>query len=99
MSQGRQGQGVGGWVLGQQGDSPISASPPLQEPTPLSQRHSPSFTAAEDRLLQQAQCHHSCCSLRFALSQGLCFSPYQRSCFLGTPRWGTLYFSTEVKFT
>ena len=48
MSQGRQGQGVGGWVLGQQGDSPISASPPLQEPTPLSQRHSPSFTAAED---------------------------------------------------
>ena len=29
MSKGRQGQGIGGWDLGQQGDSPISASPPL----------------------------------------------------------------------
>lgn len=33
------------------------------------------------------------------LSQGLCFSPYQLSYFLGKPRRGTLYFSTEVKFT
>ena len=74
----------------------ISTSPRGHSPE---QRRSPSFTAAEDRLLQQTQCPCSCCPLRSALSRGLGFSPYQLSCFLGTPRRGTLYFSTEVKFT